>query len=162
MTAPLSHLTEAQALSADGLVELFELQLLGSSTRVYFINGPSVTWQGKIFQSLACKLTGESLSATEQKARPTLVVMNPAGAFNTFAFGGVFEGSTVVHRRALYQHVVQDVNLAATRYWRISRVFGVVSGQSISFELRSVADGPNFTIPARKYMPDDGFPFVTV
>jgi hypothetical protein len=88
--------------------------------------------------------------------------MNPLGIFNAPALAGYFEGAQLVHYRVLRQHLLADAAIYSRKFWRISRVFGIVAGQSLSFELRAVSDGPSFVIPARKYMPDAGFPFVTL
>lgn len=164
MTAPITHLTQAQSLTADGIVELFEITLLGAPTltKVFFKDGATATWQANTYQSMACKLSGVKRSASEEKTRPTLVVMNPVGVFNSFAFNGYFEGSTLIHSRVLQPDLVANANIADVRYWRVSRVFGMMSNQSVSFELRAFADGPAFMIPARQYLPDSGFPFVTL
>ena len=162
--APLSQLQEAQKLTADALVDLFQITLAGAPTTTvaYFTPGQTVTWQGNTYDAMACKLSAKTRSSTEQKARPTLVVLNPLGVFTSPALAGYFEGSSLIHYRVLYQHLINDVAISSRTFWRVSRVFGIMSGQSISFELRAASDGPAFTIPARKYMPDAGFPFVTL
>jgi hypothetical protein len=88
--------------------------------------------------------------------------MNPLGLWNTYVFGGYFEGSTIIHRRVLKPHLDSNTAISEDKYWRVSRVSNVVAGQTITLDLRSFMDGPSFAIPARRYMPDDGFPFVTI
>ena len=164
MTTPIQHQTDAQLLQADGLVDLFQMTLLGdpTTTTVYFKDGPSVTWQGNTYQGMACKLSGVKRSSSQEKTRPTLIAMNPGGIFNTFAFQGYFEGSTLIQNRVLLANLTSNTNIADVKYWRVSRVFGIITNQSISFELRAFSDGPAFVIPARQYTPDNGFPFVTL
>jgi hypothetical protein len=161
---PLQQLQDGQLLTSDALVDLFQVTLVGapSPTVVRFTAAPSVTWQGNFYQLMACKLSGVQRSTSGQLARPTLTVLNPAGIFNAPALAGYFEGAQFIQYRVLYQHVVQDVAIFRQLIWRVSRVFGIIAGQSISFELRTISDGPQFVIPARKYMPDAGFPFVTL
>jgi len=162
--APLSQLQEAQKLTADALCDLFQITLAGApgNPTVYFTSTQSVTWQGNAYEALPCKISAITRSSTEQKTRPTLIVMNPVGLFNAPALAGYFEGSQLIHYRVLYQHVLADAGISSRTFWRVSRVFGIVAGQSLSMELRAISDGPAFTIPARKYMPDEGFPFVTL
>jgi hypothetical protein len=161
---PSDQLTEAQQLTADALVDLFQITFTVSGTTnvTYFTPGPTCTWQGNTFQSMACKLSGKQKSTQGQQTRPQMVVLNPAGIFTAPALSGYFEGAMLIQYKVLYQDILANSALYTKYIWRISRVFGIMSGQSISFELRTISDGPQFNIPARKYMPDAGFPFVTL
>ena len=62
----------------------------------------------------------------------------------------------------LVQHVELNVPVFDREMWYIGRVKDLISGQSISFELRALSDGPDQLVPARMFSPDQGFPFVTL
>lgn len=161
--APESHVEEAHKLTADALVDLFEITLVGtpSPTIVRFRDGPQVTWQSKVYESMACRLSGYQLNADGSKSRPILSVMNPAGIFNSFVFNGYLDGAQVVRRRVLRTHLESNVNLSDPVFWYVARVRELISGQGITLELRSLSDGPDLMIPARKFMPPE-FPFITL
>jgi hypothetical protein len=161
---PNDQLQNAQQLVADALVDLFQLQFTvsGTSNVTYFTPAPTCIWQGNTYQSMACKFSGKQRSTQGQQTRPQMIVLNPAGVFTAPALAGYFEGAILTQYKVLYQDLIANSALFTRYIWRISRVFGIMSGQTISFELRTISDGPQFTIPARKYMPDAGFPFVTI
>jgi lambda family phage minor tail protein L len=163
MSAPTSHLVEGQKLTADAVVDLFEIQLKGTQYPVYvrFTNGPEVTWQGKTYEAMACKFTGHARSADDERSRPKLQVLNPIGLFNSFAMNGNIDGAVVERRRVLRQHLETNVNLSETTLWYVGRIMEIITGQSITLELRALVDGPDQLIPARKYLPPE-FPFVTL
>lgn len=157
---PTSQLAAAQQLTADALVDLYQLNFNGSV--VYFTSAPTSVWQGNTYQMMACRFSGKQRSTQGEQTRPTLIVMNPAGIFTAPALAGYFEGATLLQNKVLWADVQANAAISTSFIWRVSRVFGVMSGQSVSFELRTISDGPQFTIPARRYMPDAGFPFVTL
>ena len=167
MTRPSNHVDEALKLTADGLVHLYELALRnvpeGGQPVVRFRDGPmgtSTTWGGNTYEHLACKMSGSTRSSEGERSRPTLQVMNPVGVFNDAAFKGRFDGAFLTKYIVLRRHIEQSIRVADTEMWFVGRVKDLVAGQSISFELRSLSDGPEQLVPARMYIPPN-FPLVT-
>lgn len=163
MSTPNAHLAEAQKLTADALVDLFEVFLVGApgGTYVRFTNGQTVTWQTKTYEQLGCKFSTVSRTAEGERSRPTLTVINPAGIFNSYAFKGYFEQATLIRKRVLLQHLASNTALSDDTVWYISRVKEMIADQSVTFELRALSDGPDLMIPARVFIPPS-FPFVTL
>lgn len=163
-SAPSSHLQESQKLTADALVDLFEVTLVGtpSPTVIRFRDGPQINWQSASYDTMACKLTGYQVSSDGTKSRPTMTIMNPAGIFNPFVFSGYLDGAQVVRKRILRQHLENNSNIYQPTFWFVARVRELISGQGLTLELRSLTDGPDMMIPARKFLPSEGFPFVTL
>lgn len=163
-SAPSSHVQEAQKLTADALVDLFEVTLVGAPTPtiIRFRDGPQVTWRSATYESMACKLTGYDMNSDGSKSRPTLTIMNPAGIFNSFVFQGYLDSAQVVRKRVLRQHLENNSNIYQPAFWYVARVRELISGQGMTLELRSLTDGPDMLIPARKFLPSEGFPFVTL
>ncbi|BCJ91775.1 hypothetical protein IZ6_25100 [Terrihabitans soli] len=161
MTTPPSHIDEAYKLDAGALVDLFELRLRDQTTIVRFKNNDTVTWQGVEWEGAACRLTGDKRSANEEESRPRLVLVNPAGVFNKPAREGKLERATVVRKRVLRSNLDADVNLFEQRMWYVARVPEWITNQTITLELRSMIDGPNFQLPVRMYTPPE-FPTVTL
>lgn len=159
MTTPIDHRREAQKLTADALVDLFEI-IIPNQAVVCFTDADTREWQGKLYESWAFKLTTVARNADGERSRPKLTVVNPEGVFNPWIFNGTLEGCTVIRRRVLRQHYETDVAIQEVQMWYISRVMEVVPGQTITFELRSLSDGPDALLPARMFTPPD-FPFVT-
>lgn len=166
MSAPREHVDESLKLTADGMVELYEITLrnVGDGVTAYirFMDGPmgkTSTWGSRVFEHLPVKMTGMSRSSEEQKSRPTLQIMNPEGIFNKPAFKGQFDGALLQRYRVLADHFQRGIMLSDNQVWFVGRPKDLVGGQSISFELRALSDGPDQLIPGRIFAPPD-FPFV--
>ncbi len=161
--APQTHLEEGQKLTADALVDLFEMTLINGSF-VRFRDGPpggTTTYGGKVYEHIPLKFSGMSQSADEEKSRPTLTAFNPSGIWNKYAKQGLFEKGSVINYRVLRAHLDANVQIFATRIWYIGRVPSTVANQGLTIELRSLGDGPQQLIPVRMYAPPE-FPFVTL
>lgn len=161
MTAPVSHLAEAQKLTADAEVDLFTVKLRNEDTLYRFKEGQTKTWQGNIYEGVAVKMSGDTRTADGEESKPQLMVMNPLGIFNLPAKRGDLDLAFVTRRRVLLANLENDVNLYEQRMWQIGRVGQLISGQSITFELKNLTEGANFQIPVRIYMPPE-FPTVSL
>ncbi|CCV12927.1 hypothetical protein [Mesorhizobium sp. STM 4661] len=161
MTAPISHLSEAQKLTADAQVDLYQIKLRNEDTFIRFKEGNTKTWQGNIYEGMSVKISGDTRTADGEESRPQLVVMNPMGVFNLAAKRNDLDLAFVTRRRVLLTNLEADVNLFEQRMWQIGRVPQLISGQSITFELKNLTEGANFQIPVRIYMPPE-FPTVSL
>jgi phage-related protein len=160
-SAPVEHIQESQTLTADALVDLFEIHLRNSSVVIRLKNENTVTWRDKTYEGCSIRLSGDTRSADAEEQRGKLQIMNPLGMFNSFAFDGTLDMATVKRKRVLKNHLEGNVNLFQQRMWYISRVTEVITNQSISVELRNMTQGPIFMIPARVFMPPE-FPTVSL
>ncbi|KQS84246.1 hypothetical protein [Rhizobium sp. Leaf383] len=160
-SAPLSHKQEAQKLSADGLVELYTIRLKNLPVIFRFKNNDEVTWRGLKFEGMACKLTGDNRSADGEESRPVIQIMNPLGVFNSAAVKGQLDLASVTRQRVRVDHIKNNVNISEQRMWYVGRIRELISGQSITFELRNMTEGANFQIPVRQFAPPE-FPMVTL
>ncbi|GBU16867.1 MULTISPECIES: hypothetical protein [Methylobacterium] len=169
MPVPSSHVDEGLKLTADGEVVFFEIALKnvpnGATAVIRFRDGPqgqTTTWNGKVWDHLPCQMSGFTRSSEEERNRPTLQLVNPLGIFNDAAFAGRFDSAILQKFTVLRDHVERGLPIANNEIWFIGRVMDLISGQSISFELRALSDVPDQLIPARMFTPGDGFPFVTL
>jgi phage-related protein len=159
--APVSHLEEAQKLTAEALVDLYTITLKNLPVVFRFKNDDTVTWRGNIYEGMAARMSGDNRSADGEESRPVLQIMNPLGIFNAAAVKGQLDLAIVKRQRVLGKHVTGNVNIFDQRMWRVGRVRELISGQSISLELRNMTEGANFQIPARQFTPPE-FPMVTL
>lgn len=150
MTVPVEHIEEGQKLSADGLVDLFEIHL--NPTGVLYLKlDDDTTWQGKKFEGIGIKIGSVTKSTSEENNRPILQILNYDGLFSSFVQQGVFERAIVYRYRVLKPHLDADYNIFHREFWVISRVTGLTK-EGIQLELRSPSDGPFFVIPGRMYI----------
>lgn len=162
MTAPTSHVVDAQKLTADATIDLFEITFHGTGTIYRFWNGSaSRVWQGHTYESLACTLTGEGQHSTAENMRPKLIVVNPAKILGPFAALGYFDLALVARKRLLQADFIADNNISQKRLWIVGRVIGVTS-QILQLELRDTTDMPVWLTPRRTYNPSEGYPFVGI
>ena len=160
-TFPVSHLREAQKLTADVTVDLFQISLVTAPLVFRFKNNDTKTWQGVVYEGIACQMPGDRRSSDDEEGRPTLRVMNPAGIFNKPAIDGMLDRAIVTRKTVLREHLDGDVNIFVQRMWYVERVKELISGQVLGLELRAMTDLPNFQLPVRQFIPPD-FPTVSL
>lgn len=163
MSAPTSHVQESYKLTADALVSLWEIYLVGGGfgTVLCFTEGEECTWQGKKYEPHYIKISNINRNAEGQMSRPTLTIMNRLGLFNAAAHNKYFDRATVIRRRVLKSHLDANINLADPTYWFVGKIKQLIANQFIELEIRAPSDGPNQQIPARMFIPPE-FPFVTL
>src|SRR5690606_6307400 len=104
-------LREAQKLTADALVDLYQINLKFKPVTYLFKDGDTVTWQTKEYEGTAVRLTGDQRAADGEEARPSLQIMNPLGVFNKIALDGDLDMAVVTRKRVLRDHIDRDVNI---------------------------------------------------
>lgn len=156
--APISHKREAQKLTQDAEVEMFEITL-NPSGFLYLVNGPSFTWQGNLYEEHSAQISGVKRSSDESTPRPTFRFSNPAKVFSKAIAGGSLNRAQLVRRKVLRRDVDNNVNVSDAQVWLMTRV--VELGDFVAVELRAPSDGPQFITPARMFIPPE-FPFVTL
>ncbi len=159
MSLPQTHVEDSIKLTSDGMVELYVVTLRNESV-LYLKNDQVVTWNGNTYETSSIKLTGLNRNATGEASRPTVSIVNPAGVYSALVAQGLLEKGRITQYRVLYQHVVANLPIAQTRTWVINRVANC-DYEQISVELRDQTDAPNFTVPARMYLPPE-FPMVSL
>lgn len=162
MTSPYEHIVEAQKLTdADAHIDLFQIALKNQPVVFRFKNNNTVVWRGNEYEGMACHLTGDSRTADGEEARSTLRIMNPFGIFNHPARQGDLDLAVVTRKRVLLQHIESNADIFEQRMWYVGRVAELISGQSVSLELRNMTEGPGYQIPVRMYIPPE-FPLVSL
>ncbi len=160
MSNPVTHVAESQKLTADALVDIYQLTLK-NGTVFRFKNNNSVTWQSNLYEGMACQLTGDTRIADGEESRASLQVLNPLGVFNIPAMNGDLDLAVLIRRRLLLAHLESNTNIFQQRMWYVGQVRELISGQYITLELRNMSEGANFEIPVRMYIPPE-FPTVSL
>lgn len=158
---PYSHIEESQKLTADAPIDLYQITLKNKPVTFRFKNNNTVTWRGNEYEGIACQLTGDTRLADGEESRASFRIMNPFGVFNMPALAGDIDLAVVTRKRVLLQHIESNANIFEQRMWYVGRVAELISGQSITLELRNMTEGPGFQIPVRMYIPPE-FPMVTL
>lgn len=157
---PVEHVTDSLKLTADGVVELFELTSLAGGT-VRFKNENTVTWRGNEYAGLPVSFTSMDLSAQGSPTKPRMTVGEVNRDFSLFkplVADGLLEGATVVYTRILLTQLLANSLIRETRVFTVKKVTGYSRSQ-VSIELATASDGMRFTIPHRQILPP-AFPAV--
>lgn len=158
---PLSQEIEAYKLQADGIRELFKLQLKDEGNNVLYMTPQnSIRWADIDWEEWTCKLTGYAQNSSGEKSRPKFTVANPGGVFSVFIDQGATDGAILTHYEVLASDIESDARIYTKRMWIINKPLMLNKGM-VTFECRSTFDGHNFKIPARSFFPPD-FPHVTL
>lgn len=158
MTSPVEHVVDAHKLTSDAEVHLWEI-ILRDNTRAYLRNGPSVTWQGKLYENLPIMCSGDETTSEDKSSRPSLKIFNPKKIFGPWAHQGKFELATVIRRTVLGTHLQSDTNISQTKVWLMAQI-QTCTARTLDVQLCSPTDGPNMNVPYRFYGPPD-FPTVS-
>lgn len=162
MTSPYTHIVESQKLTdADAPIDLFTITLKNLPVTFRFKNNNTVIWRGNEYEGMACNLTGDTRTADGEETRANLRILNPFGIFNHPAQQGDLDLAVVTRKRVLQQHIDSNADIYEQRMWYVGRVAELISGQSISLELRNMTEGPGYQIPVRMYIPPE-FPLVSL
>lgn len=159
MSTPSEHKRESQKLTADAIVNLYEIQLRTEPVTIRLCDTTTRTWQGDTWELYGIKISGEKRSADDEEARPRLQLMNPDGVFNELLRQRMLDRATVIRYRVLLQHIEADVPIYQRRMWYVSRISDYASTDTITAELRSMIEGPRARLPARQFIPPE-FPMV--
>jgi lambda family phage minor tail protein L len=155
----VTHAEDRVKLEADGIVDLFKIELRDGGT-LRLKNNDTVTWQGASWEGIAIQLSGVHSSTDGELSRPTLTLANPQGVLSQYIINGHLEKSIVKRQRVLKQNLDLNLNIYEQQSWFISRVASI-NKLTVSFELRNPIDGPNFLSPYRMFLPPD-FPAVSI
>lgn len=158
---PLSHIQESQKLTADAQIDLYEITLKNLPVVFRLKNNNTVVWRGNEYEGMACRLQGDTRLADGEESRASLQIVNPFGIFNAPAMAGELDLATVVRKRVLLQHLENNTNIFEQRMWYVGRISELISGQSVTLELRNMTEGQSYQIPVRMYIPPE-FPLVSL
>lgn len=153
-TIPASHITDAQKLEADGIVELFELSPISGGT-LYFKRGNTQTWQGNEYVGLPCGLSDWKQSAEKVAVQPRLTIGEEnidLSIFKPLLFDGTVDGAAVIYRRVLLDHIIANSPISQIAHFRVKRVESY-SRSRVILGLSSASDSINFTLPNLQYFP---------
>lgn len=159
--APIEHVREAQKLTADALVDLYEFRPVVNNSVVRATNGQTIKWRGNTYEAMALRMTGDTRTADVEESRPTLQIGDPLGTLTYLAFTGVFEKAQIKRLRLLREHLEANLKIYEQRLWYVERVKELVGGQMVTLELRNMSEGPALVLPARQFVPPE-FPSVTL
>lgn len=162
MTAPITHIQDAQKLSADAYVYLYEIQLYPAGV-MYLCAEQKVTWQGNTYEHWGLALTGVASHSDDQTARPKFSLANFTydsegepirGVFSALHAQKAVEGGTIIRRKVLKTNIENNINVKEEQRWKVARIASE-RPDIVVLELRNTLDGPRFVIPARKFLPPE-------
>lgn len=148
-----THKEDAHQLEADGIAELFIINLLNGG-EIALRAGPTVLWQNTNFESIAIKIDGIGQNAEEEASRPTLKIANPEAMFSTMIRDGALDGAFVTRYKVLHSDLEADNNQYRSQTWRVRRVQSLTRN-NVTLELRDQMDGQFFKTPARMFIPPE-------
>jgi lambda family phage minor tail protein L len=155
-----THAEDSVKLEADGIIDLYRIDLTSGGGTLFLKANDTVTWQGHTWEGIAIQLSGYANSSDEEMSRPQLTVANPEGVLSQYVLNGHMEKALVKRIRVLRQNLLANLNIFDQQSWYVIRVSSV-NRVMIAFELRNPIDGPNFLCPARMFLPPE-FPAVSL
>jgi phage-related protein len=153
MTFTTAQLEDAQQLTGDAYVDLFEITLT-NATKVYLSPGKEYTWQAHSYEYIPCKLDTVERNGGDEINRPKFTLANPDGAFTSLVGQGLIDNALLTRRRLLLADLLANSNTAISNVWKIKRVVSVTR-DTVTLELRDQLDGQFFLTPGRMFIPPE-------
>lgn len=158
---PATHITDAHKLTADGLIDLYEIiPAIGSGT-FRFTPDNDKTWRGNLYTGLPVVFGGLEVSAENGHSTPKIVIGAPnldLSLFKPLINDGSLDGGTFTRYQVLLADVLQDYLIRQTFVYEIRQVVNYTRTQ-LTLKLALPSDGFGFTLPNRQYLAPD-FPSV--
>lgn len=109
---------------------------------------------GVQYQFLPFEITNLSLTATGERSRPVLNMVNPDGAYSKYLRDGVLEGAVVEVLRVPTSMLKANLAVYRKLIFSVYHIKGY-NNQSVALELRGGTDGAKARFPARSFYPPD-------
>lgn len=100
------------------------------------------------------EITNLSLTASGERSRPVLNVVNPDGRYSKYLRDGVLEGAVVEVLRVPMSMLKTDLAVYRKLVFSVYHIKGY-NNQSLALELRGGTDGAKARFPARSFYPPD-------
>jgi hypothetical protein len=156
---PASQVAEMVKLVADAYVDFYSITLYSGGV-IYLKDGQEQVWNGNVWSGTALKMSGVGTYGDDQISRPKFQTLNPDAIFSPFVSDGLVDKALVTRFRVLHQDVIANNPYYVSQQWVVSRV-ALCTRTSLTLELRTLMDAPNFTIPLNTFSPPI-FPSVTI
>lgn len=161
IAVPASHIVDAHQLTADGIIELYEVVPATGSGTFRFKNDNDVTWRSNLYLGLPVVFTGDQLTADNGYTPPKITIGAPnldLSMFKPLINDGSLDGGTLTRLRVLLTDVLANNLIRETTVYEIRQVISYTRTQ-LQLQLALPSDGMGFTLPNRKYTSPD-FPTV--
>ena len=161
LNIPLSQQIEAYKLEAQGLRELFKLELKDNTgTVLYLTPHNQITWAGHTWEEWPCKITGYAQNSSGEKSRPKFTATNPEGVFSLWVDQGATDGAILTHYTVQTSDIDTNSAIYEKRIWVVNRPVSL-NKNMVVLECRSTFDGHNYKIPPGAFFPPD-YPHVSL
>lgn len=160
--APVNHVQDAQKLTADAKIPLYQM-LPASGGTVYFKPDNDITWLGQLYEGLPCELSGEKYSADVSTPTPRLSIGQEQVdllPFKGLIHDGMLDGAKIIRHKVLLADLLANNNVKETTEFRVKRIENYNRNQII-LVLSTYSGASNQTFPHRQYTPP-AFPWVRI
>lgn len=160
---PISHVTDAHKLDADGKLSLYELSPSVGSGTIHFTDGASCTWRGNEYLGIPLNLDGETMTAQGSSPQPSLVIGQEdvdLSIFKPLIWSGGLDNARIVRYKVLVDNMLNNLDIKETTVFRVKRVDGY-SATQVKMTLATFSPTGPSSLPFRQYLPPD-FPFVVL
>jgi hypothetical protein len=159
---PQSHRIESVKTVKNETVNLYTLKLKGTpSVILHFTDGPSVTWQGNLYQIMQMRFSEPTRNSDGEYSRSSLTLNLPEGSFNSLIDTKRLSLATLTVDQVLGQHITLNANITHKQVWLISKPRAFIPGIILDLEVTSIIDQPDYMSPAEFFLPPK-FPWVVL
>jgi phage-related protein len=152
-TIPAEQIADSHKLTADGMVDLFELTPAGGSGTIRFKADNDVTWRSNLYTGVPLSLTGEKMSADSGLASPRLTIGQnnvDLSLFKPLIWDGSLDNAVVNRITILLDDMINNRLVRRLHTYRIKRVESYTR-TNVVLQLATYSDSLGFQLPYRTY-----------
>lgn len=156
-------------MSLDSDLDLVKINSLEQNTainllKIKFISGEYLfvcdsfefKYLGDDYSYLDFSISGDLITQTEEKSRPSIDLANPSGMFNKLAVSGRLEGAVITRYQLEARHGEETVMaMVRTDVWKVYQV--PMISTRLTLQLRRLGDNLSQKFPPRGYYPPEFF-----
>lgn len=148
------NLLKVNSLKQDTAINLLKIKLIDGQF-IFICDSFDFKYQNEDYQYLDFAISGDLLTQTEEKSRPSVDLANPNSMFNKLAISGRLEGATITRYQLEAKYGSEDTTALVVRtdVWKVYQI--PMIGTKLTLQLRRLGDNLSQRFPPRGYYPPE-------
>lgn len=148
------NLLKVNDLNQNTAINLLKIKLINGQY-IFICDSFDFNYLGDDYKYLDFAISGDLITQTDEKSRPTISLANPNATFHKLAISGQLEGALVTRYQLEAQYGVENVSalMVRTDVWKVYQIPAIST--KITLQLRRLGDNLSQKFPPRAYYPPE-------
>lgn len=148
------NLLKVNSLKQDTAINLLKIKRIDGQY-IYICDSFDFTYLNDEYLYLDFAISGDLITQTDEKSRPTINMANPHAMFHNLAINGKLEGALVTRYQLEAQYGVENVAavMVRTDVWKVYQI--PLISTKLTLQLRRLGDNLSQRFPPRAYYPPE-------